>query len=68
MPTLTTQALRPTETQIMNVAWSSSKPLTVRDVRTQLDCDLAHTTVMTTMERLAENRALALAVLLGTPQ
>ena len=113
MPTLTTQALGPTETQIMNVAWSSSKPLTVRDVRTQLDCDLAHTTVMTTMARLAEkgclrrsdrrtgfggtyhyvaaisrgellagaveqlcvqlgadrgDRALALAVLLGTPQ
>ena len=37
MPTLTTQALGPTETQIMNVAWSSSTPLTVRDVRTQLD-------------------------------
>jgi hypothetical protein len=40
------------------LAWSSSKPLSVRDARTQLDCELAHTTVMTTMERLAEKGCL----------
>ena len=63
MPTLTTKALGPTEAQIMNIAWSSSKPLTVRDVRTQLDCDLAHTTVMTTMERLADKGIRSRSVL-----
>jgi predicted transcriptional regulator len=55
MPTLTTQALGPTETQIMNAVWSYDGPLTVRQVHTVLSFrGLAYTTVMTTMERLAE--------------
>jgi predicted transcriptional regulator len=59
MPTLTTQALGPTETQIMQVVWSHRGPLTVRQVHTVLSfCGLAYTTIMTTMERLAEKGVL----------
>jgi len=59
MPTLTTQALGPTETQIMNAVWSYDGPLTVRQVHTVLSFrGLAYTTVMTTMERLAEKGIL----------
>jgi predicted transcriptional regulator len=60
MLTISTQALGPTETQIMNVAWShDGESLTVRDVRTQLAGDLAYTTVMTVMERLAQKGILS---------
>jgi predicted transcriptional regulator len=59
MPTLATQALGPTETQIMNVVWSYGGPLTVRHVHTILAFrGLAYTTIMTTMERLAEKGIL----------
>jgi predicted transcriptional regulator len=59
MPTLTTQALGPTETQIMNTVWSYDGAMTVRQVHTVLLFrGLAYTTVMTTMERLAEKGML----------
>jgi len=59
MPTLTTQALGPTETQVMHVAWSYNEPLTVRHVHTILAFrGIAYTTVMTTMDRLAEKGLL----------
>jgi predicted transcriptional regulator len=59
MPTLTTQALGPTETMIMNVIWSYAAPMTVRQVHTVLLFrGLAYTTVMTTMERLADKGVL----------
>jgi len=56
---LISQALGPTEIQIMIIAWASSEPLTVRNVRRQLADDRAHTTVMTTMERLADKGVLS---------
>ena len=59
MPTLTAQALGPTETQIMNVVWSYDGPVTVRQVHTILAFrGLAYTTSMTTMDRLAEKGIL----------
>jgi len=58
MPTLTIQVLGPTETAVMNVAWSHAGTPTVRDVHRQLDCELAYSTVMMTMEHLAEKGIL----------
>jgi predicted transcriptional regulator len=59
MPTLTTQALGPTETAIMNVLWSYDAPMTIQQVHTVLLFrGLAYTTVMTTMDRLAEKGIL----------
>ena len=43
------------ERAIMDVLWESSEPLTVRQVGVRLtDRDLAHTTVMTVLDRLAK--------------
>jgi predicted transcriptional regulator len=59
MPTLTTQALGPTETVIMNVVWSYAAPMTIRQVHTVLAFrGLAYTTIMTTIEHLAERGIL----------
>lgn len=59
MSNLPTQALEPTETQIMNVVWSYDEALTVRNVHTILAFrGIAYTTVMATMERLAEKGLL----------
>ena len=59
MPTRTAQALGPTETQIMNAVWAYDGPKTVRQVHTILAFrGLADTTIMTTMDRLAEKGIL----------
>lgn len=59
MPTLNTQALGPTETDIMNVVWSYAATMTVRQVHTVLTFrGLAYSTIMTTMDRLAEKGML----------
>ena len=43
------------ERAIMDVLWESDEPLTVRQVGAHLtDRDLAHTTVMTVLDRLAK--------------
>ncbi len=43
------------ERAIMDVLWESSAPMTVRQVGNRLtDRDLAHTTVMTVLDRLAK--------------
>ena len=43
------------ERAIMDVLWDSAGPLTVREVGVRLtDRDLAHTTVMTVLDRLAK--------------
>jgi BlaI family transcriptional regulator, penicillinase repressor len=43
------------ERAIMDVLWESTEPLTVRQVGVRLtDRDLAHTTVMTVLDRLAK--------------
>ncbi|PRY00744.1 BlaI/MecI/CopY family transcriptional regulator [Allonocardiopsis opalescens] len=43
------------ERAVMDVLWGRSEPLTVRDVgRALADRDLAHTTVMTVLDRLAK--------------
>lgn len=43
--------LGPLEMQVMNVVWSVA-PCSVRDVVERLNCKLAYTTVMTTLDRL----------------
>src|SRR4051812_25778567 len=59
MSTLTTQALEPTETQIMNVVWSYDEALTVRNVHTILAFrGITYTTVLATMDRLVEKGLL----------
>lgn len=52
--------LGPLEGRIMRLAWAGrlAEPFTVRDVHTRL-ADLAYTTVMTTVARLAEKGLLA---------
>jgi len=40
------------EAQIMDRVWSSSTPLSVREVREMLGRPLAHTTVMTVLDKL----------------
>lgn len=40
------------EAQVMDRLWSSSTPLSVREVREMLDRPLAHTTVMTVLDNL----------------
>jgi predicted transcriptional regulator len=43
------------ERAVMDVLWESAEPLTVRQVGVRLtDRDLAHTTVMTVLDRLAK--------------
>lgn len=46
------------EREVMNELWSAPGPMLVRDVHTALarDRDLAYTTVMTVLERLARKR------------
>jgi predicted transcriptional regulator len=52
------------ETAILRIFWSSEGPLTVKEVHQMLrERDLAYTTVMTTMARLAENGRLNRTVL-----
>ena len=51
--------LGPLESKIMAIIWTSGKPLSVRDVVGDLKGqDLAYTTVMTVMSRLAEKGIL----------
>ncbi|MQA83782.1 MAG: BlaI/MecI/CopY family transcriptional regulator [Streptosporangiales bacterium] len=49
------------ERTVMNVLWERGEPLTARDVGRALagDRDLAHTTVMTVLDRLAKKGLLA---------
>ena len=49
------------ETSVMAVLWDSAKPLTVRQVLTELSKsrDLAYTTVMTVMDRLTRKGLLS---------
>lgn len=44
------------EQAVMEILWASAEPLSVRDVHEQLanDRDLAYTTVMTVLDRLAK--------------
>jgi BlaI family transcriptional regulator, penicillinase repressor len=45
------------ERAVMDVLWESAEPLTVRQVGARLtDRDLAHTTVMTVLDRLAKKK------------
>jgi predicted transcriptional regulator len=63
MPILTRQALSPTETVIMRAVWSYGEPMNVRQVHTVLLFrGLAYTTIMTTMERLADKGILTRSV------
>lgn len=50
----------PLETVIMDIMWSDGRPRTIKDVHRIILCDreLAYTTVMTTMARLAEKGIL----------
>jgi predicted transcriptional regulator len=54
--------LGPLEAQVMTVVWRAGGPMTVRDVLNKLNKDprpnLAYTTVMTVMSRLAEKEVL----------
>ena len=54
--------LGPLEERVMAIMWRADGPMTVRDVLEELnadrDEDLAYTTVMTTMARLAEKGLL----------
>ncbi|GAA1763524.1 MULTISPECIES: BlaI/MecI/CopY family transcriptional regulator [Streptomonospora] len=48
------------ERAVMDVLWQRNEPLTVRDVgRALADRDLAHTTVMTVLDRLAKKGVVA---------
>jgi predicted transcriptional regulator len=53
----------PLEAEVMAVLWRAGRPLLVREVAAELnaerDTDLAYTTVMTVMSRLAGKRILA---------
>ncbi|WP_046470298.1 BlaI/MecI/CopY family transcriptional regulator [Allosalinactinospora lopnorensis] len=55
-------ALGPLETAVMEVLWQAEGPMTVREVRGELNRDrhspLAYTTVMTVLARLAEKDAV----------
>jgi predicted transcriptional regulator len=60
-PASTGLVLGPLETEIMNVLWKASGPLSVREVLDALNADrqapLAYTTVMTVLTRLADKGA-----------
>jgi predicted transcriptional regulator len=58
--------LGPLEARIMRLLWSGrvGSPFVVRDVAQELE-DLAYTTVMTTVRRLAEKGPLAARAVLG---
>ena len=49
------------ESKVMDVLWDSSSPLSVREVHDALSAsaDLAYTTVMTVLDRLAKKNLLA---------
>lgn len=64
MPTLPqTTVLGPLEHSIMRIVWAHDRPITVRYVYKILsaDHDLAYTTIMTTMTRLADKGVLICA-------
>jgi predicted transcriptional regulator len=52
--------LGPLETEVMQIIWQAPGPIQVRDVRKIMSArrEIAHTTVMTTMARLAEKGIL----------
>lgn len=52
--TLTSVALGELERAVMAQLWSADGPLTVRDVHERLERELAYTTVMTVLGRLAK--------------
>lgn len=52
--TLVRVALGELERAVMAQLWSADEPLTVRDVHDQLERELAYTTVMTVLGRLAK--------------
>jgi predicted transcriptional regulator len=52
--TLTSVALGELERAVMAQLWSADAPLTVRDVHDRLERELAYTTVMTVLGRLAK--------------
>lgn len=56
------KVLGPLETEVMEVLWAAHEPLSVRAVLERLnenrDADLAYTTVMTVMTRLADKEIL----------
>ncbi|NMO91255.1 BlaI/MecI/CopY family transcriptional regulator [Actinomycetospora sp. TBRC 11914] len=54
MGTLTRVALGELERAVMAQLWSADAPLTVRDVHDRLERELAYTTVMTVLGRLAK--------------
>lgn len=64
-PASTGLVLGPLEAEIMNVLWSATGPMSVRDVLGRLNASrrapLAYTTVMTVLSRLAEKGAAARA-------
>jgi predicted transcriptional regulator len=59
VPTIAAHVLGPTELQIMALVWSSPEPLTAHHVHTALASQsVTYTTIMTTMERLADTSIL----------
>jgi predicted transcriptional regulator len=56
------KVLGPLEADVMRVVWAAKEPVTVREVLERLNdgraSDLAYTTVMTVMARLAEKQIL----------
>ena len=53
--------LGPTEAAIMEIIWAAERPITVKAIWREIEREyreLAYTTVMTTMERLAEKQLL----------
>jgi len=60
------KVLGPLEAEVMRVAWSAAKPLSVREMLGRLNDGrtppLAYTTVMTVMARLAEKEILRRAM------
>ena len=53
--------LGPTEAAIMEIVWAAERPITVKAIWREIEREyreLAYTTVMTTMERLAEKQLL----------
>ena len=52
------ESLGALEQDVMNVAWSASREVSVRDVCARLSSTFAYTTVMTTLDRLFKKRLL----------
>lgn len=57
-----TGVLGPLEAEVMTILWSASEPMSVRQVRDSLNTDrtpeLAYTTIMTVLSRLADKEIL----------